>query len=61
LSDHEGGRVRNFKCGNIREEEMLPPCLRSLREEEEGPKKVWVLNPNFCGDVREEEDITAML
>jgi hypothetical protein len=40
---------------------MPQPCLGSLREEEERPKKVWALSPNFCGDVREEEDITALL
>jgi hypothetical protein len=27
-----------------------PPCFRSLREEEEGPKTVWALSPNICGE-----------
>ncbi|MBU2866941.1 hypothetical protein [Pacificibacter marinus] len=26
---------------------MKQPCLRSLREEEKRPKKVWALSPNF--------------
>jgi hypothetical protein len=27
-----------------------PPCFKSLREEEEGPKTVWALSPNICGE-----------
>jgi hypothetical protein len=47
LSNHEGGSGSETECGSVREEETLPPWLRSLREEEKRPKKVWVLNPNF--------------
>lgn len=27
-----------------------PPCFKSLREEEERPKTVWALSPNFGGE-----------